>query len=747
MKKSGGIISLIVIIGLLALLGFVSTTGLGKEGLGAVKNMKLGQELSGGVNITYQVIGDKLSKKDMKATIYRLQNRIEKYSAQATVKQEDGLINVQLPDTENANEILRELIEPGALYFIRERDNNGKENYSLSGTETYNLDKTAAELQEDGSIILTAEDIKDAQVVAIDTDSGEVNNTVRLSFTEEGTEKFARATKAASEADETLAIYYDGEIISVPDVTDEVKGGSAQISGGLTFKEADTMAFTIREGGLNLELKELSSELTGTSLNKNAINGGLKAGLAGMAVIFLLLCAIYRLQGVAASLTLTVYTGLVFIFVNAFSIRITILGILAILLSIAAAAGTNICIAARTKEEMFFGSTVLEGLGEGFKKALPAILDLNITLLIAAGALWLKGSDSVRGFAQILVIGVVLSLFSALIIYRQTIYSFYAVGLQQKTGYGKIKISRKPINFLRIKKALFAIPVSIILVGLVIMGMHGSQGKGLLKYGTAIKGGTTTSVLFASDYDEEEIGEVIVPLVKEAIKNNEVKIQKIEGTNQVDFETKNLTLDQRENLYKTLSENLGVSPNDITSVTVSKSVSLGNKHDMVAAAFIFGACMLLYLWFRLKDIRFAASSVLTILFNVLAVLAVYAVLRIPADSTLLVCMLIISAYSANGIITVFQRIREEMKRKKEGEKLTVLVNRCITRTMSGIIFTSFTTLVAVFALYYFEMGSVKIMTLPFISGIVIQAYSSICIGAGLWHTSRVRRTKETSVRN
>ncbi len=748
MKKSGGIISLIVTVGLLALLGFVSTTGLGKESLGALKNLKLGQELSGGVNITYQVIGDKLSKEDMKTTVYRLQKRIEKYSTNATVKQhDDNLINVQFEDVENANEILHQLIQPGELYFIRERDKEGKENYSKDSSAQYHLNKTDEELQNDGSIILTAEDIDDAQVVALDTDSGTVNNTVRLLFTEEGAGKFARATKAASEAGETIAIYYDGDIISVPDVSDEVKGGSAQISGGFTFDEADTMAFTIREGGLNLELKELSAEVTGANLNKNVIQAGFKAGCMSLGIIFLLMCAMYRLQGVAASLSLSVYTGLLFVFINSFSIRITRLGILAILLSIAAAGGTYICIAQKTKEEMFYGSTVQEGLSIGLKKALPAVLDINVTLLIAAGSLWIKGNDIVKGFAQVLVIGVIFSVFTALVIYRQIIFSFHAIGLQQKNKYGKIKMNRKHINFLRIKKALLTVPASLILVGLVIMGINSGQGKGILKYSVAVKGGTTTSVLFSSEYDDDEIGENIVPLIKEAIKSSDVKIQKIKGSNQIDFETKKLTLDQRENLNKALIDNFGIDQNDITSVTISKTVSLDNKHDMFSSVFIFGACLVLYLWFRLRDIRFVVSAVLTVLFNVLGVLTVYAVLRIPADSTMLVCLLIVSAYSSNGIITVLGRIREEMKKKKEKEKIIVLVNRCITRTMSNIIFTAFIALVSVFSLYFLEISPVKTMILPLMAGFGIQAYSSICIGAGLWHTSRVRRSKKTVISN
>lgn len=739
MKKSKGVISLILTVVLIALLGFTTIVGFGKTGSGAAKNIKLGLDLEGGVSITYQVKGDKPSQSDMDDTIYKLQRRVEQYSTEATVYQEgDDRISIEIPGVKDANKILDELGQPGSLYFIREKDSEGNANYSLDSSGKYKLDKTIEELQEDGSIVLNGTDVKNAQAATTQDDLKNKENIVQLSFTKEGTEKFAAATKAALAAKETIAIYYDGELISVPSVNSEIKDGEAQISGSMSFEEADKLASTIRIGGLSLELEELRSNVVGAQLGEEAISTSLKAGAIGLAIVFIFMCAVYLLPGLAASIALIIYTGLILVLLNAFDITLTLPGIAGIILGIGMAVDANVIIFARVREELTAGKSVRASLNAGFHKAMSAILDGNITTLIAAAVLWLKGSGTVKGFAQTLALGIVVSMFTALVITRLIVYAFYAVGIHNEKVYGRVKAERKPINFLGKKKAFFGISIALVLVGFVFMGINGGQGKGVLNYSLEFKGGTSTNVTFDQEYSLEEIDKNIVPLIEDATDDNNVQVQKVEGTNQVIFKTQTLGLDKREAFNKAMVDNFKVNEDEITTENISSTVSSEMRQDAVIAVLIATICMLLYIWFRFKDIRFATSAVLALLHDVLVVLTFYVIARVSVGNTFIACMLTIVGYSINATIVIFDRIREEMKTKKRGEDLAVLVNRCITRTLTRSIYTSLTTFVMVAVLYIMGVSSIKEFALPLMVGIVCGAYSSVCVTGALWYVMKKR---------
>ena len=742
MKKSKGIISLILTALLIALLGFTTVVGFGKTGSGAAKNIKLGLDLEGGVSITYQVKGDTPSQADMDDTIYKLQRRVEGYSTEATVYQEgDDRISIEIPGVKDANKILDELGQPGSLYFIREKDGDGNANYSQVSAGEYKLNKTIDELKEDGSIVLTGTDVKNASAATTQDSMNNKKNIVELSFTKEGTEKFAAATKEAA-GKETIAIYYDGELVSVPNVENEILDGQAQISGSMDFEAAEQLASTIRIGGLSLELEELRSNVVGAQLGQEAISTSLKAGAIGLAIVFIFMCFVYLLPGFAASIALLIYTGLILVLLNAFDITLTLPGIAGIILGIGMAVDANVIIFARVREELSAGKNVRAALNAGFHKAMSAILDGNITTLIAAAVLWLKGSGSVKGFAQTLALGIVVSMFTALVITRLIVYSFYAVGIRNAKVYGRVKPERKPIDFLSKKKIFFAISIAIVLAGFVFMGINSSQGKGALNYSLEFKGGTSTNVTFDKDYSLEEIDKNIVPLIEDATGDNNVQVQKVEGTNQVIFKTKTLELDRRETFNKAMTDEFNVNEDEITTENISSTVSSEMRQDAIVAVLIATICMLLYIWFRFKDIRFATSAVLALLHDVLVVLAFYVVARVSVGNTFIACMLTIVGYSINATIVIFDRIREEMKTKKRGEELSDLVNRCITRTLTRSIYTSLTTFVMVAVLYVMGVSSIKEFALPLMVGIICGAYSSVCITGALWYVMKGKGLKQ-----
>ena len=714
MKKNKGILILILTVALTALLGFTCIVGFGKSHTGSARNIKLGLDLNGGVSITYQVKGENPTSEQMSDTIYKLQKRVEQYSKEVSVYQEgDDRINIEIPGVTDANAILEELGKPGSLEF---QDMNG-------------------------NVVLDGTDVKSAEAKTQQSQTTKANEyVVVLSLTDEGTTKFAEATKA--NLGKQIAIVYDGETISSPVVNNVIDGGEAYISGMQSYEAAENLASTIRIGGLQLELEELRSNVVGAQLGSAAIETSLKAGVIGLAIIFVFMCIVYLLPGLVSSIALLIYTGIVIVLLNAFNITLTLPGIAGIILGIGMAVDANVIIFARVREEISAGISVKTALKNGFQKATSAIVDGNVTTLIAALVLWLKGSGTVKGFAQTLALGIIVSMFTALVITRLIIFAFYAIGIHDVKFYGKAKEARKPIDFLGKRKYFFALSAVVIVIGFVTMGIQSSNGNGALNYSLDFKGGTSTNVTFNEDYTIEEIDEKIVPIVEETVGDKNVQTQKVKGTNQIIIKTKALDLDGREALNKALVDNFGVDDSLITAENISSTVSSEMRQDAIIAVIIATICMLIYIWFRFNDFRFATSAVIALIHDVLVVLTFYAIARVSVGNTFIACMLTIVGYSINATIVIFDRIREEMKLKRRNEDLADVVNKSITYTLTRSIYTSFTTIVMVAILYILGVSSIKEFASPLMVGFIGGAYSSVCITGALWYVMKKHSKKE-----
>ena len=710
MKKSGGIASLFVVAALIVVLGFTTLVGFGSRNTGAMENIKLGLDLAGGVSITYKVTDKNPTSEEMRDTVYKLQKRVDGYSTEATVYQEgDDRISIEIPGVNDANAILTELGKPGSLEFQT----------------------------EDGETVLSGSDIKTAEAkTGQNQDTGAAEYMVELQLNEEGKEKFAKATE--ENIGKQIAIIYDGETISSPNVDEKIPDGMAYINGMSSFEEAEELASTIRIGGLKLELEELNSQVVGAQLGEEAISTSLKAGVIGLIIVFIFMCVVYLLPGLASSIALLIYTGIVLVLLNAFDITLTLPGIAGIILSIGMAVDANVIIFARVREEITDGKSVKSALRLGFQKALSAIVDGNVTTLIAAVVLWLKGTGSVKGFAQTLALGIVVSMFTALVITRMIINAFYAIGIRKEKFYAKVKPARKPINFLGKRKIFFAASIAVIAAGLIVMGVNGARGKGMLEYSLEFQGGTSTNVTFNQDYSLEEIDSKVVPVVEKATGDAEVQTQKVRDTNQVIIKTKALDLEKREALDQALVEEFQVDESKITYSNISSTISSEMRQDAIIAVAIAAVCMLFYIWFRFKDIRFATSSVAALVHDVLVVLVFYAVSRISVGNTFIACMLTIVGYSINATIVIFDRIREELKTRRRKEPLADIVNRSITMTLTRSIYTSLTTFIMIFVLFVMGVSSIKEFALPLMVGIVCGAYSSVCITGALWYVMRTK---------
>ena len=745
MKKKTAVIWLVLFLIVAVGMGYVAFFGIGPTKTGSMGNIKQGLDLAGGVSITYQVVGDETpSSEDMSDTIYKLQKRVENYSTEAQVYQEgDNRINIEIPGVSDANAILQELGQPGSLYFIYQTNENGEANYTLSGYDEekgkyiYSLTKSIDELMSEGSIPLDGTMVASADAGATQSNDAlkQSQYVVELTFTKEGTDAFAKATERAYNKGESIGIYYDGELVSVPNVVSVITGGQAQITGMESIDEAKTLASTIRIGGLSLELKEMRSNVVGAQLGNDAIKTSLKAGVIGLAIVCIFMTVVYFVPGFTSAIALIIYVIMTLLVLNGFNITLTLPGVAGVILAIGMAVDANVIIFARIREELATGKTVRSSIKIGFDKATSAILDGNITTLIAAIVLVLKGSGTVKGFAQTLMIGIILSMFTAMVVTRALLYLLYTIGLQDEKWYG-IGKEHKAINFLSKRNLFFAISGAVIIAGFVVLGINKSTTGNVLNYSMEFVGGTSTTVTFHDDMSIEELDSEVVPLFEQITGDGAVQTQKVSGSTEVIIKTRSLSVEEREVVETMLADNFNVSSDDVQSETISATISSEMKSDAVVAVVIATLCMLLYIWFRFKDIRFATSAVAALIHDVLVVLAFYAVSKTSVGNTFIACMLTIVGYSINATIVIFDRIRENLKEMPKKTELQDIVNISITQTLSRSINTSFTTFVMVAVLYILGVTSIREFALPLMVGIVCGAYSSVCITGALWFVMR-----------
>ena len=751
MKKKRAVISLIVFVLILGLLGYTAVFGVGSDKSGSASSIKLGLDLAGGVSITYQVVGDENPDgEDMEDTIYKLQQRVQNYSTEAQVYQEGSdRINIEIPGVSDANAILEELGKPGSLYFIAQTDSEGNQNYTGSYAVDaegevviqYTLLKTIEELQADGSIVLTGTEVEGAQARTQQDSMGNSENVVALSLNETGKEAFAKATERAFNNGETIAIYYDEEFVTVPNVQAVITDGNAVISGQKTAAEAEQLASTIRIGGLKLELEELRSNVVGAQLGSEAINTSLIAAAVGFALVVVFMIAVYYISGLAASLALCLYAELMVILLYSFEATLTLPGIAGIILSVGMAVDANVIIFARIREELATGKTVQSSIKIGFSKALSAILDGNITTFIAAIVLYLMGSGTIKGFSITLMLGIGLSMFTALFVTKFLINVLYALGVQSEKAYGVGK-EKKTINFLSRKNVFFGLSAAVIIAGFVVMGINQSQMGMPLNYSLDFVGGTSTTMTLPEDMSIEEIDAQIVPMIEDITGDGNVQTTKVAGSNEVIIKTRTLNVEERKAFSDVMVNNFDVAPDSITAETISATISSEMQADAVKAIVVATILMLLYIWFRFKDIRFGASAVAALVHDVLVVLAFYAIVKISVGNTFIACMLTIVGYSINATIVIFDRIRENMREMRNRDELQELVNRSISQTLSRSIFTSLTTFFMVAALEVFGVSSIREFALPLIAGIICGTYSSICLTGAMWFVLRTKAGKK-----
>lgn len=718
--------AVLVIIAFLLILGVAIYTAIfGVADRGKVEYIKLGLDLKGGLSVTYEIQEDDYSDKDLEDTKYKIEQRVEAYTNEYSVYEDgDKKITAEIPGVTNADEILNALNIEGKLEFL-DPDNYTK----WSKGQEYEA-------------ALTGDDIKNA-TAGIDSDNGN-DNVVQLAFTDEGAQKFADVT--AANVGNIVYIIYDNKVVSAPTVQSAITGGSAEINKIGSYEEAEQLATTIRIGALPLTLKQVRSNIVGATLGSDAISTSLKAGAIGIALVFLIMIIVFRIPGLVASFALAFYTILDLLVLNLFNVTLTLPGIAGVILSVGMAVDANVIIFTRIKEELADGKSVKQAVKGGFHNALSAIIDGNVTTLIAALVLGIFGTGTIKGFAITLAIGVVLSVFTALAVSQSLLTALVNLGVTDAKYFGVAREPKKT-NFVKAGKFCMLGSLIVIIACFCMMPVNNKSKGSPLNFSVEFAGGTSLTVGFDKEYSLSEAEKDIVPVIAEAAGIGEagISVQTVSGTNEIVFKMPELSDDgtddsQMSKVRSALTDKLGadVKEANVISGSVSSEMSKNAIFSVILAAIL----MLIYIAIRFHDVKFGASAVIALLHDVAMVFCLYIILRLTVGNTCIACLLTIVGYSINATIIIFDRVRENigvMKPKKATYK--DIVNLSINQTLSRTIYTSLTTFVTIFVLYIMGVASIKEFALTLMAGVVIGAYSSVCITGPLWYYMKTKLGK------
>ena len=744
-SKVKGVLQVLLVLVLIAAFAFVAARGIGGAHRGSAKNIRLGLDLEGGVSVTYQAYktdstgkrtGEQPTDKDMADTIYKMQKRVETLeSTEAAVYQEGSdRVTIDIPGASDSEEVLKELGKAGALYFILYSDLKTEKGGTPNEGDKVVYDKS--------KVLLTGDMIGEATSGSRQQEgTGKTEYGVSIKFAGKGIKKFAKIT--GEHVGEQLAIVYDEKLVSAPNLKEEISGGECWISGSFTSESAEQLASTVRIGALPLELENIHGNVVGATLGSQALKSSLFAGVVGLILVIIFMIVMYRISGVAASIALIFYVGAMLLALNGLNVTLTLPGIAGIILSIGMAVDANCIIFTRIREELATGKTVASAIDNGFSKAMSAIIDGNVTTLIAALVLYLKGSGTVKGFAMTLGIGIVLSMFTALFITKLLMKAFCALGMTNTSMYG-IQKERKTINFIGNWKKYVVISGAVVVICVAGLVVRAASGGPLFNYSLDFAGGNSTSVDLSKTVTDEDKQKAEDTAKSVLGSGQSVEISVADNTKIV-VRTEELSEQKSEELKATMAKTFGVDESTkIESEFISGSVSDEMKVDAAVATLIATLCMLLYIWIRFRKLSTGISAVLALVHDVIAVLTVYVVASafIPVGSTFIACMLTIVGYSINDTIVVFDRIRENKAKATSRTSLAEIINKSITETLSRSINTSVTTFIMVFVLAVFGVDSVRQFAIPLIVGIISGCYSSVCVASPLWYVLSGKGEKE-----
>ena len=676
--------------------------------------MKLGLDVKGGVYVVMEaktdLKGDDL-REAMEQTQAVIEERVNQMGLAEPVVTIEGekRIRVELPGAEDAQEAIDQIGRTAQLQFAL----------------------------ADGTIVLDGGNVKDATIA---TDNESAGYAVALEFDSEGSDLFHQATSQAYSGAVTSAIegvdnkaimiILDGQIISAPRVNEPIRGGQCSITGGFSQEEASNLAALIRGGALPLELEEINSSVQSAKIGYNALEMSVYAGIIGLAIILIIMLVAYRAMGIAADLALLLYVIIVLNIMSAMGSVLTLPGIAGIILSVGMAVDANVVIFSRIREEIESGKTVRVAVQTGFKRAMKTVVDSQVTTLIAAVILYQIGTSAVKGFAFTFMIGIIVSIFTAVVVTQLYVGIISESRKFSKRSFFGIRADntavftiRKELHFIRHRKVFYIISVIILVAGLVFGLVRG------LNYGIDFTGGT----MIQMDMGKQ----VKVTDVEKAIKKYDLSPEIIysgEDNEQIVIRTiESLDSDKRAEVIETINQEFGTTDDDVVAEELfGPSVGKELRNNAILAILIASICMLIYIRFRFSQWKFGGAALLGVVHDVLIVIAFYAIFNVTVNNPFIAGILTVVGYSINDTIVIFDRIRENIRYLRKGNTEEI-IDKSITQTLGRSLMTSVTTLIVMVPLLIMAGEAIREFVLPLMVGVIAGAYSSITICSPLYY--------------
>lgn len=720
-KFLAGLVVIAVLVG-----WYISIFGIGE--ITSIKDaMKFGLDINGGVYVVLEAEQDDIKDfsdeeltETMEQTRAVLNNRVNAMGiSEATVSLEGkDRIRVEMPGVEDAQQAIEQIGKTAKLRFML----------------------------ADGSEALSGDDVKDA---SIDTDTENGGYKIVMEFTGEGGKKFEDATRKAfannlpvskefSEAgipSNSVIIMLDEEIVTAP-VVDRgaISGTNCEITsrgGGYSKEEASNTAALIRGGALPISLNEVTSSVQTATIGYNALNKSIIAGAIGLCLVFVLMLLMYNVLGLLADIALLLYVLIVLWVMAGLGSVLTLPGIAGIILSIGMAVDANVIIFARIKEEIGLGKTIRVAVDQGFKHALTTVLDAQITTLIASVVLYEIGSTTVKGFALTLMIGIIVSIFTAVVVTQLFVGLVANSKTFAKNKYFGVnedgtpkRLLKKDFSFIKNRKVFYCCSTAVIVIGLVFAGFRG------FNYGIDFTGGTMIQLDMGQKVDVEEVKDTVaeydleeLSIILSGDKQEQVLLK---TTSALDNEA-------RTEVINSLEEKFGVTDDDIlASEEFGPTVGKELKTNALKSVLIAAVGMLIYIIFRFKSWKYGVSSIAGILHDVLVVLAFYAIFNVTINNPFIAGILTVVGYSINDTIVIFDRIRENKKLYKK-DSSEVVIDRSINQTLSRSIMTSLTTLICMVPMFFMVSTSIREFIIPLMVGVLAGTYSSIFLCSPLFY--------------
>ena len=697
------------------------------------KRINLGLDLKGGMHLLLKVDTSNLSSQAKVDAADRavevIRNRIDQFGVRETSIQRQGEdeIVVQLPGVTDRDRAIDIIGKTALLEFKLVSNDTDKLREAIAGTvaEGYELkysqeDKEPLLLEKQA--VLTGDTLTNAGVHFSQSQFNEP--VVGLQFNAEGAKKFAEIT--AANIGRRLAIVLDGKVQSAPNIKEAIPSGEAVISGRFDVEQAQDLALVLRVGALPAPMRVEEERTVGPLLGQDSINKGVKASIIGSILVFAFMAAYYLLAGIIADIALILNLlmimgglGLLPVLFPGVSATLTLPGIAGIVLSLGMAVDANVLINERIREELNAGRNMRAAITNGYSKAFSAIFDSNLTTLIAAFLLFQFGTGPIRGFAVTLTIGLIASMFTAIVVTRTIFEVLLNTGLLKKSLPMLRLIRETKLDFIGKRKIFYAISLIVIVIGLASYFKKGKQA-----YGIDFAGGQLQEYSFKTAPAIEEVRQAL-----KEINLADASIQQFKDN------PKAVLIRTTEDKSKVLTEKLKEKfpAQDIQILRIERVGPVAGKHlkSKAGYALIWSLIgILIYVAFRFKHVNFAVAGVLALIHDVLVALGFLAATGRPIDLLSVTAFLTIAGYSINDTIVIYDRVRENARLFR---KLTLpeLINLSVNQTLGRTILTSGVTLLVVLAILFYGGEVLSNFAFTLLVGFISGVYSTVYIASPL----------------